>query len=126
MYCQKCKTQNGTGAQFCGNCGAHLFYSQEVTKKESNVSGVLLFVYILIFFFVVLVELLVTTIMIGITFWEAPWKYILGVLYIVRSISVVLPAVAIKNKPLKIIGIIFAVILASYLVWRNLTWLGIV
>ena len=118
MYCQKCQSQNEESAHFCRNCGTNLRYTQQGLNTENNVSSILLLTYILITFFVVVVQLVIQRVL-EIHYWESNWKYVLGLFWLISNISLILPALAIKNKFLKIIGIIFAVIIIIYNVYGN-------
>jgi hypothetical protein len=55
--------------------------------------------------------------------WEAPWKYVMGLIGIISNIRMILPALAIKNKSLKIIGIIFAVLMIIYHAYGNIEFM---
>jgi hypothetical protein len=122
MYCQKCQTQNEESAQFCRNCGANLRYTQTETKTGNDVSSTLLLVYILITFFAAVVQLVIQRVF-SIPYWEGGWKYVMGLIWLISNISLILPALAIKNKSLKIIGIIFAAIVIIYHVYGNIEFL---
>ena len=124
MYCQKCQTQNEESAQFCRNCGTNLRYTQTETKTGNDVSSTLLLVYILIAFFANVVQL-VTQRVFSIFYWKSGsvWKYVMVLIWIISNISLILPALAIKNKSLKIIGIIFAAIVIIYHAYGNIEFL---
>jgi hypothetical protein len=122
MYCQKCQTQNEESSQFCRNCGANLRYTQTGIKTDSDMSSTLLFVYILIAFFAAVFQLLIYKVF-SIPYWDSGWKYVVGVSWLISNISFILPALAIKNKPLKIIGIIFAAIVIIYNAYENIKFL---
>jgi len=121
MYCQKCQTQNEESAQFCRNCGANLRYTQSETKTGNDVSSTLLLVYILIAFFGAIVSFVITK-FIG-SYWEGSWRYVMGIIWLISNISLILPALAIKNKSLKIIGIIFAAIVIIYHAYGNIEFM---
>ena len=113
MYCQKCQTQNEESAQFCRNCGANLRNTRQGLKTGNDVSSSLLFVYILIVFFAAIVQLVLQRVF-PISYFESYWKYVMGSIWLISNISLILPALAIKNKSLKIIGIIFAAIIIIF------------
>jgi hypothetical protein len=121
MYCPKCQSQNEESAQFCRTCGANLRYPQ-VENQSNDVSSTLLLVYILIAFFATVIQLVIQRAL-SISCWESPWKYVMGLIWIISNISFILPALAIKNKSLKIIGIIFAAILVIYHAYGNIEFL---
>lgn len=122
MYCPKCQNQNEETAQFCRNCGTNLYFSQHETKTENDVSSTLLLVYILIAFFAAIVQLVIQRVF-SISYWESPWRYIMGLIWIISNISMILPALAIKNKSLKIIGIIFAALMIIYHAYGNIEFM---
>jgi hypothetical protein len=121
MYCQKCQTQNEESAQFCRNCGANLRYTQQEVKTENDVSSTLLFVYILIAFFGAIVNFTITKF--AGSYWEGSWRYVMGAIWLISNISLILPALAIKNKSLKIIGIIFAAIVIIFHAYGNIEFM---
>ena len=118
MYCQKCQAQNEEHAQFCGNCGTNLRYTQQNLFTADNVSSALLLVYILIAFFSSVFQLIIQRAL-EIAYWESPWKYVMGGIWLISNVSLILPALAIKNMILKIVGIIFAVIVIIYHAYGN-------
>lgn len=122
MYCQKCQTQNEESAQFCRNCGANLSYTQQELKTGNDVSSTLLLVYILVAFFAAIVQFLLQRAF-EISYWETPWKYAMGLIWLITNISMILPALAIKNKSLKVIGIIFAALMIIYHSYGNIEFM---
>lgn len=108
MNCPKCQTQNEGGAQFCRNCGTNLHYTQGIQQKK-DISSILLVTYIII----VLVTVLAQDAIKGLDaeYYKAPTIYFYAAISIVRNISYILPALAIKNKTMRVVGIIMASIL---------------
>ena len=119
MYCPKCQNQTEDGAQFCRNCGTSLRYAPE-QKQDNDASSIMLLVYILILFINTLFQFVITEVS---EFQMETFKYVLGLMWIISNISLFLPALAIKNKPLKIVGIIFASIWIIYHVIQNIQWM---
>ncbi|MDR2972373.1 MAG: zinc ribbon domain-containing protein [Bacteroidales bacterium] len=119
MYCKKCQTQNEESAQFCSSCGARLDSVQQNAKSENLVSSTLLLVYVLITFFVTVVTTVFYKVW-PIQYWEFPWRYFIGSIWIVNNLIFILPALAIKKIPMKIIGIIFASIVIIIRILDNI------
>jgi hypothetical protein len=119
MYCPNCQSQNKENAQFCRNCGSNLWYTPDL--KQDN--DVLLLVYILIAFFAAVVQFVIQRIFSISYFGKSPWIYVMGLIWIISNISLILPALAIKNKSLKIIGIIFAAIIIIYHIYGNIEFM---
>ncbi len=117
MKCPNCNHENDASARFCRNCGRDL--SPTPSSDGSENSSVLLLIFISIMFCSSLIELCIRT-------FVDNWYTIEGIygictlLWIVRNISVILPALAIKQKPLKIAGVILAIIYAGYYVTNNI------
>jgi len=119
MYCPSCQSQNEKNAQFCKNCGTKLFYAQE-QNPDSNVSSVILIVWIGIVFFVGIISAAIQSL---VDEWYAvPTKYVMICLNIIANVSHILPALAIRNKTLKIIGIVLVSIIVIYWVYRQIEW----
>jgi len=119
MYCPNCQSQNEENAQFCRNCGSNLWYTPDL--KQDN--DVLLLVYILIAFFAAVVQFVIQRVFSISYFGKSPWIYVMGLIWIISNISLILPALAIKNKSLKIIGIIFAAIIIIYHAYGNIEFM---
>lgn len=117
MKCPNCNHENDASARFCRNCGRDL--SSTPSSDGSENSSVLLLVFVSIMFCSGLIERCITT-------FVDNWYAIEGIygictlLWIVRNISVILPALAIKQKSLKIAGLILAIIYAGYCVTNNI------
>ena len=120
MYCQKCQTQNEESAQFCRNCGANLRYTQE-QKQENDVSSTLLVVFIIIAFICQLANFAITKFVYD--WYFGGTKFVVGCIWLIQGISFILPALSIKNKSLKIIGIIFASLMIIYSLYSNISFL---
>ena len=120
MYCPRCQNQTEDGAQFCRNCGISLQFVPE-NKQDNNVSSIMLLAYILILFFATIIQFIIEKTFTSL--YETPWKYIMGILWIISSISFILPALAIKNMYLKIAGIVIASIWIIYHVTQNIEWM---
>ena len=120
MYCPICQNQIEDGAQFCSNCGTSLRYAPE-QKQDNNVSSIMLLAYILILFLITIIQVIIEKIFPSL--YETSWKYVFGLLWIISNISLILPALAIKNTYLKIAGIAIASIWIFYHIYQNIQWM---
>lgn len=120
MYCQKCQTQNGESAQFCKNCGTNLHYTQEF-KGKNDMSNILLIAYIIGVLILDLTQIALRELF---DVWhDEQMKYVYIAVTMLRNIVFVLPALAIKDKTLKIIGIVVASLLIAYWWYSNIVFL---
>jgi hypothetical protein len=120
MYCPKCQSQNEETAKFCRNCGSNLHYSQEVNNSKDT-SSLLLFVFILITLISEIAQFAIQKLIDN--WYESPAKYVQGSLWLLQYVSFILPAIAIKNKTLKIIGIILVLMLIIYWGYSNIKFM---
>lgn len=108
MNCLKCNRENEDGALFCRYCGSSL---RPIEKKDSNTSSSILFVWI------VLVGVFNVGIFLYTSFYtnwyvEGRWVYV--AIQIMDNLIMILPSLAIKNRTLKIIGILIS---ACLIIW---------
>ena len=108
----KCETEFLEGAKYCQKCGANLGDPQQIIKEKKNLQCQLLLIFIIITFVCVQVQFLINELIDN--WYNSPLRYIYGAFMILHHISIILPALVIKNKTLKIIGIIFAAIVILY------------
>lgn len=107
MNCPNCNHPNEDGAKFCRNCGADL------SSQEKGKTSVLIFVYIATVFTLGIITCLIT--MFSTDWYKNKIIYvILTVCWIMTNLSILLPALAIKKKPLNIVAIILASIYAVF------------
>lgn len=109
MICPKCNRENEDGAMFCRYCGSSM---NPVQEKESNISSILILVWI------IAVGLLSITTNLYDNWYET--FYI--VIRMIHNIIMILPAFAIKNRTLRIIGIILMSCLILWWMYRDITW----
>ena len=121
MYCPKCQAENEDSARFCRNCGIKLHYTQEVLKAKTDVSSKLIITTIIIVFICSLAQFLIHEMVSN--WYNLPVKYIAGILIILTNLSLILLVLAIKNKTLKIIGIVIASILIIYWVYNMVVFM---
>jgi predicted amidophosphoribosyltransferase len=120
MYCPKCQSQNEENAQFCRNCGTNL-HTPQVETKEDNTSSTLLFMYIAIMAISVLAQFEIQNLVDN--WYEGVWKYVQGTLWLIQNLIFILIPLSIKNKALKIIGIVIAAILIIYWGYSNVEFM---
>lgn len=103
MYnCPKCNHENEAGALFCRNCGSSMTPVQKQSKGTDRASA-LLFAWVILVVFLSL-SLNFYTKFVDNWFEEGRTGY--GLLLILNNIITIMPVLAIKNKPMKIIGLI--------------------
>ena len=107
MYCPNCQEQNGKDALFCKNCDAELYHPQQETND--NTSSILLIIYLAIIMFSGIAQRLVTVLVED--WYQTPVKFVFYAIGFISSACIILPALAIKNTTLKIIGIILSSLL---------------
>lgn len=122
MNCLRCNTKNEDGAKFCKNCGMNMNYTPSNEHTESKSSDNLLFIYLCLFFVIGFVAQ--TAIEKSVDNWyESPTKYIRSSLWILTNLSLILIPLAIKNKTLKIVGLIITSIMIIYWIYGNVDFM---
>ena len=120
MYCLKCQTQNEETNNFCKNCGANLWHIHN-DKSGNDISDTFLIIFIIIAF---ISQITLNVMQYILPDWySSPVKYIIGSIWILQSISFILPALAIKNNTFKTIGIILASLYVIYGLYSNIGFL---
>ena len=107
MYCPNCQDQNEKDALFCKNCGAELYLPQQETND--NTSSILLIIYLAIIMFGGIAQQLMTTLVDD--WYQTPVSFVDYVIGFISSACIILPALAIKNTTLRLIGIIMSSLL---------------
>ena len=122
MNCPKCTTENDQSTKFCKNCGTNLQPKPEATAgANSNLSDVLLFIFLMTFIFTVVSEFLIQKIFED-WFMNTGVKYTLGIVWFLRSLSFILVPISIKNTTLKILGIVFMSLVIIYYLYRDFSF----
>jgi hypothetical protein len=130
MNCQKCNTENDQETKFCKNCGANIQPKVEVpanTKTNSNLSDILLIIFIG-------VALITNTIIVVIqkiypeSYYPGSNRviighYILGLTWVLQNLSFILIPLSLKNKLMKLLGIIFMSLIVLYWLYNNLKFM---
>lgn len=117
MNCPKCNRENEDGAMFCRHCGTSM---NPVPEKESNTSSILILIWII----AVAILSITTTIYTRVVdnWYEGGTKMAYIAIQIIHSLIMILPAFAIKNKTIRIIGIILMGALILWWISQNIMW----
>lgn len=122
MNCLRCNTPNEEGAKFCKNCGMDMNYTPSNENTDSKSSDNLLFIYLCLFFVIRFVAQTAIEILVD-NWYESPTKYIRSSLWILSNLSLILIPLAIKNKSLKIVGLIITSIMIIYWIYGNVNFM---
>lgn len=114
MRCPKCYQENDFNAPFCKYCGSKLI-KQESTSD--NLSSILLLVWAIIFFVAGGIQTIIITFVDE--WYHNSWRTFYLLVCILHNASNILPAIAIKNKTMRIIAIILVAIPTLYYICRN-------
>lgn len=121
MNCLRCNTPNEEGAKFCKNCGMDMTYVPSNEIANSKTSDTLLVIFISIKFVSAIAQFAIQKL---VTNWyESPTKYIYGSLWLLQNLSFILIPISIKNKTLKIIGLIITTIMIIYWVYSSVKFM---
>ena len=108
MYCPNCQDQNEKDALFCKNCDTELHHPQQETND--NTSNILLIIYLAIILLSGIAQQLMTT-LVDDWYYQTSVSFVYHVIGFISFACIILPALAIKNTTLKIIGIVMASLL---------------
>ena len=117
MICPKCHHENENGSMFCRYCGASM---NPVPENESNTSSIIIFVWIIAVGVLSIITTLYTKFVDN--WYEGSSRMVYIGIQIIHNIVMILPAFAIKNKTLKIVGIILMAGLIIWWVFDNISW----
>ena len=117
MICPKCHHENENGSMFCRYCGASM---NPVPENESNTSSIIIFVWIIAVGVLSIIATLYTKFVDN--WYEGSSRMVYIGIQIIHNIVMILPAFAIKNKTLKIVGIILMAGLIIWWVFNNISW----
>ncbi|MFI5405468.1 MAG: zinc ribbon domain-containing protein [Nitrososphaerales archaeon] len=120
MNCLRCNTPNEEGAKFCKNCGMDLHTTLEA-KANTKTSDTLLIVFVSIVFVTAVAQFAMQKLVDN--WYESPTKYIQGALWILQNLCFILIPLAIRNKSLKIVGLIITLIMVVYWVYSNVDYM---
>lgn len=129
MSCLDCNTQNENSARFCENCGMDINHNTAVKNKGDKKSDIFLTVFIIAsIFFEIIIQLIDFIVRIDHMFGNDDKQMV----FIVRTIRIIsyliwlLLPLSIKNRRLRIIGLvltsIFVAYRAGYLIYFTVTY----
>ena len=117
MICPKCNRENEDGAMFCRYCGSSM---NPVQEKESNISSILILVWIIAVGLHSITTVLYSKYVDN--WYEGTSKTFWIGIQMIYYIIMILPAFAIKNRTLRIIGIILMSCLILWWMYGDITW----
>ncbi len=123
MNCLRCNTPNEEGAKFCRNCGMDMSYTPSKENVNSKSADTLLIIFISIAFISAIAQFAIQKLVDN--WYESPTKYIQGSLWLLQNLSFILIPLSMKNKNLKIVGLIITVIMVIYWVYTNVEFMTI-
>lgn len=125
MKCPKCNYENEENAMFCLRCGSPM---HQVENKEKDASSIILFIWAVCMFLCILSTSIITSIIPRFNDCFTNNKALL-IIYFYYGISIfqdllyLVPAFAIKNMFLKIIGIIVMTIAVIWRIYNTISFL---
>ena len=120
MNCLRCNTPNEDGVKFCKNCGMDLHTTFD-NKANTKTSDTLLIVFVCIAFLTAVVQFAIQKLVDN--WYDKPTKYYASALWILQNLCFILIPLAIRNKSLKIIGLIITLIMVIYWVYSNVDYM---
>ena len=121
MNCLRCNTPNEEGAKFCRNCGMDMSYTPSKENVNSKSADTLLILFIRIALISAIAQFAIQKLVDN--WYESPTKYIQGSLWLLQNLSFILIPLSMKNKNLKIVGLIITVIMVIYWVYTNVEFM---
>ena len=103
---------------FCIRCGSPM---RQVENNNVDTSSILLFIWIIFYFVANLTIVLIQKS--NANWYEDSTKMVIFLIYIAQDISYLLPAFAIKYKPIKILAIIVTFIMVTWWIIQNIQWI---
>lgn len=119
MKCTNCNTENNSGANFCKKCGLNLNKTNLTNKKDLESSSDNLLITYLCIAFITFISIRMINTFVDYRYGDSISKYVKSSIYIISNFSTILIPLAIKNKSLKIIGLILAIIVILYFTYIN-------
>ena len=116
MLCSKCFQENDDNVLFCKNCGSKLIKQQ---STSDNLSSILLLVWAFIFLVAGGIQTLITTFVDD--WYFGNWRTFYYIVCVIHNMSNILPAIAIKNRTMKIIAIVLVAIPTLYYIYSNIS-----
>lgn len=116
MICKNCHYENPDNAAYCSRCGSAL---GNVKKTGTDMSSILLIVWIACIVVISLISYVFHH-----NFYNSGGDktsmIISCAINVIHNFTLVLPAIAIKHKTLRAIGISVTVLLAIWFIWQNI------
>jgi hypothetical protein len=120
MNCPNCETNNEQNAKYCINCGTDL--QTGAAPGKGRIIDIFVFIALAYWLASHLINALLQRLVEN--WWDSPVKYVQIFFNLVFALMPIVFALSIKNKVLKIIGIILAGLITISLLTSNLLWLG--
>ena len=117
MNCPKCNRENEEGAIFCRHCGSSM---NPVSEKESKTSSVLILVWIVLVGIFSIASTLYTKFVDD--WYEGGSMMVYIGISMIHNVIMIIPAFAIKDKTLRIIGVILMACLVLWWLSQNIMW----
>lgn len=117
MNCYRCNIENEEGVKFCKNCGMDMTHTPSKKNSNSKLSDTFLIVFISIAFVCAIAQFTIQKLVDN--WYESPTRYIQSSLWLLQNLSYILIPLSIKNKSIKIIGIIITAIMVIYWGYTN-------
>ena len=117
MNCPKCNRENEEGAMYCRYCGSLM---NSVVEKESDTSSLLLLIWIIANFISYIFSYAYTHLVES--WYDGAAKICLIAVQSIFVILNILPALAIKNRTYRIIGIIIMSCIIIWWLYQNICW----
>ena len=121
MNCSSCNNLNEEGAKFCNNCGINLYSTPSHKNLNPKLSDILLVIFLSITFFSVVAQFAIQKLVDN--WYEGPTKYLQGLLWLLQNFIFILIPLSIKNKSLKIVGLIISIVLIMYWSYVNIDFM---
>lgn len=123
MNCPNCNTENTDSAKFCIKCGSPLKHSAEITHANNNFSEQLIIIGLGINLLASLIQFSINSLLKipqNNNWTGADWSKFLILINLIYLVGNILIPIALKNKTLKIIGIILVLIPHCYWIFERL------
>lgn len=122
MNCLRCNIENEEGVKFCKNCGMDMAYIPSKENKNSKSSDTFLIICIAIAFVSAIAQFTIQKLFDNLL--ESPIKYVQASFWLLQNLSFILIPLSIKNKTLKIVGLIISAIMVIYWVYKNIEFIS--
>lgn len=120
MNCKKCNTQNEEEALFCRNCGIAI-HETNVSDVRFKTSDMLLIIFLGITLILVIAQFYIQK---YVENWiQSPVKILQAGLWIFQNVSFILIPLCIRDKTLKIVGLIITFLVVSYWIYKNVEFM---